>query len=287
MSSTFISLVGFQPSAVAVPLASWIAAKPKPSEVVLLATEKVKSTADRLKIWIQENFQIPPVCIPISSNQVLQGEELVFSKTIKAFLDKEPNQQIIFNAQPGLNAHVVILSQALPESSIFLHSMVDKLYTYQTIEGQEKWKEISHVDIGLKSLLDLYDIQFRTTEDFSNLIRRVFTEDIPLNVSRGLEFSGTQIGFDLAFEKAGFFFGLKVIEGKNSLQQIRELQRVQNELRGLQPQIAVLTPQDTILARARRAKFLAINSRTGPGKKSTRIDFLTKKVNYATILLNR
>ena len=267
MSSTFISLVGYQPSAVAVPLASWIAAKSIPSEAVLLATEKVESTAERLKIWIQENFQIPCVCIPISSNQVLQGEEFVFSRMVKAFLNENPTQQIVFNAQPGLNAHVVIFAQALPEGAIFLHSMVDKLYTCQIVQGQEQWRKINHVDVGLKTLLDLYDIQFRTTGDFSDLIRKVFKEDIPPNVSRGLEFSGTQIGFDLAFEKAGFFFGLKAIWGEDYLQEIRDLRRIQNELRGLQPQIAVLSPKDSILARARKAKFLAINSWTKPGRR--------------------
>ena len=270
MSSTFISLVGYQPSAVAVPLASWIAANPKPSEAVLLATEKVESTADRLKTWIQETYQIPCVCLPISSNQVLQDEVLTFSKTIKAFLQENSDQPIIFNAQPGLNAHVVILAQALDEGSIFLHPMVDKLYTCQILRGQEQWGEIEHVDIGLKELLELYDMQFSTTGDFHDLIRKVFNEDIPANVYRGLEFSGTQIKFDLAFEKAGFLYGLRVVEGENSLQQIRDLRRIQNELRGLQPQIAVLTPKDSILARARTAKFLAINSRTEPGRKRFR-----------------
>ncbi|MFQ6044343.1 MAG: hypothetical protein ACE5PV_26110, partial [Candidatus Poribacteria bacterium] len=269
MSSTFISLVGYQPSAVAVPLASWIATKSKPSEVVLLATEKVESIADRLKIWIQESLQIPSVCIPISSNQVIQNEVSTVSWVVKEFLAKNPDRQIVFNAQPGLNAHVVILAQALPQDSIFLHSMVDKLYTCQIVQGQEQWREINHVDIGIKALLELYDIQF-TTGDFSDLIRKVFKGDIPPNVFCGLEFSGTQIRFDLAFEKAGFFYGLRVIEGKNSLQEIRDLRRIQNELRGLQPQIAVLSPKDSILARARKAKFLAINSRTKPGKRRFR-----------------
>ena len=268
MPSTFISLVGYQPSAVAVPLASWLAANPKPSEVVLLATEKVESTADRLKTWIQETYQIRCVGITISSNQVLQDE--VFSKAIKSFLKKSPDQPIIFNAQPGLNAHVVMFAQALPEGSIFLHPMVDKLYTCQITQGEERWSEINHVDLGLEALLELYKMQFSVTGDCGDLIGKVFNEDIPADVSLGLEFSGTELQFDLAFEKAGFFYGLKVVEGKNSLRQIRDLRRIQNELRGLQPQIAVLTPKDSILARARTAKFLAINSRTEPGRKRFR-----------------
>jgi len=267
MSSTFISLVGYQPSAVAVPLASWINANPKPSEVVLLATEKMKSTADRLKSWIQETCQIPSVCILISSDQVLQDEVLAFSGTVKSVLNENPDQQFVFNAQPGLTAHVVIFAQALPEGSIFLHSMVDKLYTCQIVPETEQWDEREHVDIGLKALLDLYDMQFSITGDFPDLIHQVFNGDIPPNVYSGLKFSGTQVQFDLAFEKAGFFYGLKVIEGENTLQQIRSLRRIQNELSGLQPQIAVLTPKESILARARKAKFLAINSQTKPGKR--------------------
>jgi len=264
MEHVFISFVGLQPSAVAVSLASWIQARSKPDKVIFFITDRVREIANRLTGWIDEVYQIKCESILISRDPVPTDGQLSLSETIQQVLNEHKFYQIVFNAEPGLNTHVAILSEALPENSISLHGMVDKTHVCLVIDNSEHWEEIENVNIGLDSLLSLYNIQYEITGCSHKTIHEILKGKIPKKVIQGLNIKGTQIQFDLAFEKSGFLYVLKFIEG-NDPQQIRDLQRVHNDLHGLQPRIAILSSDKSSLTRARTVGFIPINSNTSQG----------------------
>lgn len=264
MEHVFISYVGLQPSAVAVSLASWIKARSKPDKVIFFITDRVREIANRLTGWIDETYLIKCESILISRDPISTDGQHSLSETIQQVLNEYKLYQIVFNAEPGLNTHVAILSEALPENSIFLHAMVDKIHTFVMKNGQEQWEEIVNTDIGLDSLIKLYGVQYEKTGHSPDLIRKIFKNKMPQWIVQGLSIIGTQTQFDLAFEKSGFLYVLKVVDN-NGLQQIRDLQRVHNDLPGLQPKICILSSDKSSLTRSRTAGFITINSNTNEG----------------------
>lgn len=291
MSSTFISLVGYQPSAVATGLASWINAYPNSiSRVVLLTTEGVErdQVVVRLKEWMASTYRIQEIeAIPICNGLIAEGNRLPPAEAIQQWMERNSDsaKQIVFNAKPGLNAHVVTLAQALSEKALFLYPMVGKISTWEIRGGEEHWGEILPANLGLKALLKLYGVRFRITGQCSSLITQLVGVAPPGQVAQGLELTYAKVQLDLAFEKGGFLYVLKVIDyqkqkttadgqrtemadNKKNRQQVRELQRIHNqeELNKLQPQVAVLTPHQPVLDRAKEAKFLRINSKSNGGR---------------------
>lgn len=270
MVPTFVSLVGLQPAAVAATLKSYLNVRArKVSRVVLLSTCGAETGANLLVAWVKKTYKIPCDLLPISDTLLQDGERQPPAKAIQDWMSNKPNQQIIFNAQPGFNTHVVSLARTLPENTIFLHPMFGKIYTRQLKDGQEAWEEINTVNFGFKSFLSLYGIESeQDREKIHPLIHQLAAPNFLTQVTCGLTLGEASIWFNLAYEKGGSLYVLKVVDGskKNMLQEMRDLIRISNALNELQPRIAVLTPHEHVLARARREKFIAINSQSPQGR---------------------
>ncbi|HID29982.1 MAG TPA: hypothetical protein EYP19_08255 [Desulfobacterales bacterium] len=270
MSPTFVSLVGLQPAAVAATLKGYLNVRVrKVSRVLLLSTLGAETGANLLVAWVKKTYKIPCDLLPISDTLLQDGERQPPAKVIQNWMSNNPNQQILFNAQPGFNTHVVSLARTLPEYTIFLHPMFGQIYIRQSKDGQDAWEEINTVNFGFKSLLSLYGIEFEQDgEKTDSLIHQLVEPNFLTHVTRGLKLGETSIWFDLAYENGGFLYVLKVVDGSREemLQEMRDLSRINNELNELQPRIAVLTPHEYVLARARRDKFIAINSRSLQGR---------------------
>ena len=264
MSSVFISFVGLRPAAVAVPLVSWIKAKQNtPSHILLLATKRSEEIANRLCKWISQRYGPLNCKVIITTSTPVEAIKEWMEHT---FFDGEG--LIIFNAVPGPNFLVALVSRMLSsKNSIFLYSMAEKLHIHTGRHGKEGWEEIELADIGLKSLLELCGVKFEEIE----------RGELPVQVEVG-NLAGLKLfkddnvyyKFELAFEKGGYLHVLSLVNQKNALQRIRDLQRVQNEFGGLQIRIAVLSSNKSVLDRAREAGFLAINSESKQGRNRLR-----------------
>ena len=147
--------------------------------------------------------------------------------------------------------------------------MFGTIYIRQLKDGQEAWEKINTVNFGFKALLSLYGIEFeQDREKIHPLIHKLVELNLMTQAVRGLKLGEASIWFDLAYEKGGFLYVLKVVDDgrEEMLQEMRDLIRINNELNELQPRIAVLTPHEHVLARARREKFIAINSKSPQGR---------------------
>jgi len=269
MSPTFVSLVGLQPAAVATTIKSYFNVRTRRcSRVVLLSTRGAETGTNLLVAWVKKTYKIPCDLLPISDTLLPDGKRQPPEKAIQDWMSNNSNQQIIFNAQPGFNTHVVSLARTLPEDTIFLHPMFGSIYIRQLKDGQEAWEKINTVNFGFQSLLSLYGIEFeQDIEETHDLIHRLVAPNVLTQVACGLKLGEASIWFDLAYEKGGFLYVLKVVDGSNEdmLQEMRDLVRINNDLNQLQPRIAVLTPHQHVLARARREQFIAINSQSLQG----------------------
>jgi hypothetical protein len=194
-------------------------------------------------------------------------------------MNKHTNEEIIFNVEPGLNYHVVTLQLAMPSNAVLVHPMADKLYTSCIHNGLEQWGSHDLVDIGLEALLGLHALPFEITCQSHQLANGLLKgRELPNHVVRGLSLADGSVQLDLAFERWGQLHGLVVIAEGDLTQKVRDLQRIQNELpRRLWLRIAVLSPHNAVLVRARQAGFLAINSGTQQGS-NLLWDWLQRKV---------
>lgn len=271
--STFVSLVGKQPAAVAVALRSWMQARPGSiHRVVLLATPTVREIAKRLKQWSQTSCHVPCECLDISEGLVAEADLLPPADLIRDWLACQPleSRDVIFNSGPGFNFHVVTLQQALPPEAYTLYPLAGRLCLRALNEmGQEIWRDLAPVDIALEPLLRLHGISFKIEGWCSPYLhRKLKGQHMDKAIVKGLRLDNANVTFDLAFERFGELHALVSLTEGDDKQRVRDLQRISNELRGLRPRIAVFSPLPDALARARAARLQAINSNSEPGLKS-------------------
>lgn len=251
MSSAFISLVGLQPSAMAVCLKGWInhiqSSQPL-SRVVLLSTQRSEVVALRLKEWIcSEYTNLPVENIPVSNGLAAEGDRPSPPEAIKEWRLNNPEYELIFNIKPGLNFQISAIAHQLPEDTIFLSPMVGKIYRWTIQQNGKEWAEIPILDLGLDLLLRLYQIPYEITNECSEMLNG---QNIPGKMIRGLKLTGVSgrfMEYDLAFEKEGYLYALKCIDGAESedrKRQFRSLHSFQNDLNYLRTQVAVLSKKD-------------------------------------------
>lgn len=264
----FLSLVGHQSTAVIAPLAILRSQMQQIDQVTLLATRQVKAEAQRLAGWCDETFGIGCEVLDISGGWVDEGKAHAPQTVVKEWIRGIGSQQILFNAEPGLNFQVAAVARSLPDSTGFLYPMADSLWScVWEKSGQESWQQWPLVDLGLDSVLKLYGVQ-RLGDQLSDQARellgrlRKVCNPLPTSLIAGLRLQGdsSEVAFDLAFEGKGYLHGLISIEGDVALDAARAVQRITNEFRGLKPRIAVWTGNPAVANRLRRSGHHVIGS---------------------------
>lgn len=256
-----LSLVGFQPSATAVALKTWVREKGRVDRVLLLATARVRQEgqAERLKAlcttWgcqvdiLAISDTLDPGQTPPSAPEVVRDE----LKKLK------PETRIAFCADPGPGYMIVAVARTLPRNTIFLHADTAYLHALTLDNGSERHERYPLESLGMEPLLALYDLgarscPWRVSPDIRALLAAL--PKIPASVRCGLTFEGRELpSIDLAYERGGWFFGLRRVK---NLEQLRETERISLELGGLQPVLTPVVGSSLLQEHAKAARFHAI-----------------------------
>lgn len=268
--AVFVSLVGKQPAAVAVPLAVGVRVGAI-EHVVLLATGQTQAEAQRLKEWCWRFHRLNCEILPISGSLAREGELLPPPECIRDWIARYANgRRIVYNAGPGLNFQVAAVAHVLPQNTRFLYPHADKLWSSIWENGQEVWENWSLADLGLDELLELCGFRMGMGPARSNPeLDRILEQNgiqIPQHVvkNRSVEAPGTQASFDLAFERHGEFHVLAVFSPRwaqaEAVQRAREIQRIHHDLPGLRTRIAVWTVNPALKNRLRQSGHEVISS---------------------------
>jgi hypothetical protein len=252
----FVSLVGFQPSAVAIAVATWSHYRGAPSQMIFLATPQTKSVANRLQTW---RADLPSEIISIG------GSPAAISSELQQLLEKLKGEPLVFLGDPGPNFLIASVARQLPRNTIFLHADSHALHICQRQGDNEQWDSSPLVDLGFDSLLALYELQWKTDRQaafpvLDACLRRA-NISVPSRVHRRVTFKNIEHPpFALTFESRGQLFGLFEIVESDYLQKTREIFASEFSFNGLRPRIGVLSPNPYVLERVHSAGHLAINS---------------------------
>src|SRR5437870_5698519 len=113
----FLSLVGFQPSAVAVGLATWIKTRGAPDATLLLATRETPTLSERLRRWAWDRFKLKREVEPISTSLEPDGPTPPAAEVVKRRLKAPDISRVVFYADPGPKPVVVAVARALPRDA--------------------------------------------------------------------------------------------------------------------------------------------------------------------------
>ncbi|MFP4453988.1 MAG: hypothetical protein ACLFPI_11575, partial [Desulfobacterales bacterium] len=154
--SSLITLVGQQPSAVAVTVAT-LAKNVELERVRLMHTKKTQAEAQRLQSYIKE---ISPKTAkidlyPISVNlQRSEGEQpTIWDRIDKVLQEKEFPRPVYYDISPGLNFHVALAARNLGEDISGLTPVYADDQHLRCVGGDQRW-DLEEVDAA--SLLKLY-----------------------------------------------------------------------------------------------------------------------------------
>ncbi len=268
--TVFVSLVGFQPSAVAVALATWAGARGVPARVLLLPSHETQPIAERLVQWAGERFpyqgplQVVPTSIPGGVAVSLAGE--IIQQVLR---EAGAGADLVYYADPGPKAAVVLLARSLPPGTSLLHSDDQCLHICEAGNAGERWSTLPLEDLGLESLLFLYGLGSGAkpwnARALPPQVERVLTEGgAHARVRRHLAIGGVDAPvFDLAYESRGRLYGLFVVDsvdGKERLTLLRDVERLPVALHGLRPRIVIWSSREVTLRHARAAGFLSLKA---------------------------
>lgn len=268
----FLSLVGFQPSAVAVALATWAKTRGLPEATLLLATSETRTIAERLKRWAWDRFKLKAEIEMVSTSLEGGGESPPAADVVRRRLLPQEIEQVVFYADPGLKAVVVAIARQLPAGAIFLHSDDSHLHV-RRMDGQaERWDSSPLQNLHLKALLSLYGLEVTKGSKAHPMlppaVERALQDAADASRFRrafAIEDAGEVVA-DLGWEAQGRLYMLFVVEGANGLERVRELERLPIQLRRLQPRTAVWSRSRTTLYHARAARLLGIDAGTAHGQ---------------------
>lgn len=285
MAAVFVALVGLQPAAVAVALATWNAIQSLPVRVVLLATPRVEAQAARLRLWWRERAGGEAEILPISSDlQAREGREPAHDVVAGLLAGAPADREVIFAGDPGLNFLVAAIARHLPWQTTYLHTDDERLHVRRAENGREIWDAHPLQDLGFDALLALHGLGFEVTDrdgarlplDVGETVKAV-EEKVPGLSDRlrfGVTFQGVDVPrADLAYEARGRLHLLLVLESSQSpvvkaivdqldsqsgdpvkqalLQAVREAARFPQALGALRPRVAVWATQRSVADHAR------------------------------------
>jgi len=260
-----LSLVGNQPSATAVAVKTWAKHKGNPDRILLLSTPQVKGQAERLKSYFGRIFGPGLTCDILSVVRELGTRDSVPEVVRAELSDLGGHDPIAFCADPGLKYMSVALAQTLRDA-VFLHSDTENLHWGVPGKAGDTWESVSLEDLGMDTLMSLYGLEFQSSGMIPDDLRTLISKhaiSIPDHVHKGFRFElagGSLPSLDLAYERKGWFFGLKTItrDRPGHKEQVRELARMASELRHLRPVLAILSYKPTTRARASSMGMQAI-----------------------------
>lgn len=271
--SAFFSLVGLQPSAVAVALATWIGRHGTPGVVQLFATPATEVVADRLVQWARaagcarvdfdvvsarpdEEASAPPVVLPV----------------VRRWLDsRSADEEILWYADPGPKTLAALLARDMPSHVVIAHADDRHLCVRRRGASEDSWEALPLGDLGLETLMGLYgltpdpDPAVRLPAD----VRAVIDEArvaAKVDVRVGIRLPGRPTAFAVAYELRGRLHLLTVIERPEwtarGVVAVEDLIRLSRELNRLVPRIVLYTD---VAAAARHAANSGIEAlRRGP-----------------------
>lgn len=269
----FVSLVGNQPSAIAVVLLTWVKTRKPPDRILLLPSRQTKPIAERLDRWARERLRLSCDITEVATPASSAGAGPAPPDVLRDYIGGVAARDIVYNADPGPKAMVVAMARALPPGAVLAHADDTHLHVCETATvGGERWADAPLQHLHLKKLLELYDLE--TAPGESGTLPRALAaalEAIPDagRLRYGVRLADGTPAVDVLYESYGRLYALFVLgdERKKALDFIRELERLPLALKGLQPRIAVWTLGRTPSGRertpapirhARAAGFLAL-----------------------------
>lgn len=270
--SVFMSLVGLQPGAVASPLLTWAEHVRGTSEqvahLVLLPTRQTRSLADGLETWARSRLGITVEILPVVSDLAPHGDLPSAPQAVASWLARNQPRSVVFNAGPGLNFLVAMVSRALPPSATLLHPMEESLHVVQPSWDGETRTDLPPSALGVAALLELAKVDYTITHQIPDPVSRLFRQQritFPDGLTRGLVLQGkdSPVSVALAFERAGFLHGLVCLERTDQEKRRRggrELQNLRRQFPHLSLQLTVLSSSLSILRRASAERMGAINA---------------------------
>lgn len=263
----FLSLVGFQPSAVAVALATWVKVYGAPEACLLLATAETTEIAKRLTRWAYERVKVRCRVESVSASLDARGNSPAADEVVARRLDGGHVNRVVFYADPGPKSVVVAVARRLPPPATIVHADDASLHV-RDVEGDgERWATVPLQNLHLKALLSLYGLKPGRAGAAAELPRRieqaVRESPEPERFRRSLTIDGVDGPVaDLAWEARGRLYTLFVVEGTNGLERIREIERLPIALGGLRPRVAVWSRSPFTLHHAKAAGFLGLSAGT-------------------------
>jgi hypothetical protein len=265
--SVGLSLVGFQPSATAAALKTWMRAKGRLDRVFLLATARVRQEgqAQRLK-ELCEKWGCPVDVLPIG-DKLDPGQSPPSAPAVvrQVLANLGQGSRVVFFGDPGPKFLVASVAQVLPPDTIFLHADTAHLHCGTFEDGQEHWERHELESLGMDNLLALYGLQGKTdatrvSQELRNYLNR-HRLALPERIHPGFQFRGLNLpALDLAFERGGWFFGLCWVD---KLEEVRAVERISHALQGLRPVLALVAKKKRILTHIQAARLHAISPTSG------------------------
>jgi hypothetical protein len=260
-----LSLVGFQPSATAAALKTWMRAKGELDRLVLLATARVEGQAQRLKALCEKwgcSIDILPIGDTLDPGRSLPSAPEVVRQVLA---NLGQGSRVVFFGDPGPKFLVASVAQVLPPDTIFLHADTAHLHCGTFENQQEHWERYELESLGMDNLLALYGLQGETdarrmSQELRNYLNRHHLA-LPKRIHPGFQFRGLNLpALGLAFERGGWFFGLCWVD---ELEEMRAVERISQVLQGLRPVLALVAKKTTLLTHIQVARFHAISPTSG------------------------
>ena len=266
-------MVGLQPSATAVALKTWVNLQdaPQPDEVWLLATPQVRSSQASRLVEFCETLGLRGRVIAVNTSlEPGRGERTVSEALREELASINPPPMVIFYGEPGLKALALAAAQELARrqgTTKTIHTDSEYLYEVACNGPDERWSKYALQDLGMKELLNLYDLKVSiepwrfSKSELHDRLSQLGTQ-LPNDIRKGVRFltGGRVPVLHLAYERRGWFYGLRLIQGgqDSALTQTRNLIRMALELKNLRPVLAVVSPREPVLQRARSSGLEAI-----------------------------
>jgi hypothetical protein len=275
-----LSFVGLQPAALATALKTWLSCRPNDSieELCLLTTARVEreAVADRLSACARRLLPaVRVVPIAISDRLDASPDRPAARDAVRDWL-AQGQEQVLFFADPGLKSLIMSVAAILPEDTIFVHGDVQRLYA-RSFAGGERIDRHDLADLGLAELLNLYGLRAKSNPRnvavaFQRLLARWRSR--LGKAEQGFTFldaGGKLIGrpFDLVYERRGWVFTLTHIAGgPGAAARVRNVAAVKgrlNRLRGLQPEMGVISDSEAVRSYAREHRLTALDATNPSG----------------------
>lgn len=260
-----ISLVGKSPAAPVTALRTWAKHEGAPAKVLLLeTTETVGSGARVREALAPHSVDILPIASSLSPESGREAAPVVVARALEGH---DPNQRVVFYADPGPKPQTVAVAAVLPRDSLLLFAEWDWLVCRRS-EGFSRVGEYQLVDLLLPLWMDLHAAKTRSMAPRPAAAMKLAGVHLANRIEQALQFThigGRQVeapALDLAYERAGKLYALQMI-GLSSSQKPREEVRAIQALAGSLPsggtKFSIASDLTSVRSRAEAARMNALS----------------------------